>query len=331
MSKRARLILVFALVALGAVGVFFYWQRSDRAEAGVLKVSGNIEVTSAEISFKIPGRVLERLVDEGDGVKQGQPIARLEASDIRQQLAVRQAAVAEAQAAYDEMVAGSRPEEIAAAAAALERARADAELARLELARQRDMFERKLTSAQAFDTARANSQAADAAAREAEQQLRLKRKGSRAEDIEQARARLEQARQNVALAQTQLDYAEIDSPLTGVVLSKNVEPGEYVSPGTPVVTVAELDRPWVRAYVSESDLGHVKLGQAARVRCDSFPGKVYEGRVSFIASEAEFTPKNVETRQERVKLVYRIKVDIANRERELKPGMPADVEIATAP
>ena len=115
------------------------------------------------------------------------------------------------------------------------------------------------------------------------------------------------------------------------MLSKNAEPGEFVSPGTPVVTVAELDAPWVRAYVSEPDLGRVKLGQSARVRCDSFPGKVYEGHVSFVASEAEFTPKNVETRQERVKLVYRIKVDIANRERELKPGMPADVEIVIAP
>jgi HlyD family secretion protein len=331
MNKRSRLMLVLGLALLVAAGAYLYRGRNARSDASVLEVSGNVEVTSAEVSFKIPGRVLERLVDEGDEVKQGQPLARLEARDISQQVALRRAMLEEAQAAYDEVVAGSRPEEIGAAAAVLESARADAELARLELVRQRDMFERKLTSAQAFDAARAKAKAADAASREAVQQLRLKQKGARVEEVAQARARLEQARQNVALAETQLGYAEIDSPLTGVVLSKNVEPGEYVSPGTPVVTLADLDQPWVRAYVGESDLGRVRIGERARVTCDTFPGKVYDGRVSFVASEAEFTPKNVETRAERVKLVYRIKVDIANRERELKPGMPADVEIVTAP
>lgn len=327
MNRRARLILVFGLTVLVAVGAWLWREQRGGADASVLRLSGNIEVTSAEVSFKIPGQVIERLVDEGEDVERGQPVARLEAGDIGQQLALREAALAEAKAALDEVVAGSRPEEIAAAAAVLERARADAERARLEFTRQREMFERKLIAPQTLDTARANSNAADAAVREAQEQLRLREKGAREEEVEQARARFEQARHNVALARTQLDYAQIASPLTGVVLSKNVEPGEYVSPGTPVVTVADIDQPWVRAYVGEADLGHVKLGQAARVTCDSFPGKVYEGRVSFIASEAEFTPKNVETRAERVKLVYRIKVDIANQQRELKPGMPADVEI----
>ena len=129
-----------------AVGAYLYNRRGNESAAGVLRVSGNIEVTYAEVGFKIPGRVIERLVDEGDEVRQEQVIARLESGDLGQQVALREAELAEAQSAYDEQEAGSRPEEIAATAAALDRARADAEKAKMEFDRQRDMFERKLTS-----------------------------------------------------------------------------------------------------------------------------------------------------------------------------------------
>ena len=115
--------------------------------------------------------------------------------------------------------------------------------------------------------------------------------------------------------------------MTGVVLSKNIEPGEYVSPGTPVITVGDLSQVWVRAYINETELGKVKVGQKVRVTVDTFPGKYYDGRISFISSQSEFTPKNIQTQKERVKLVYRIKVDIPNPQMELKPGMPADGEI----
>ena len=124
-----------------------------------------------------------------------------------------------------------------------------------------------------------------------------------------------------------MSYATVVSPLTGVVLSKNIEPGEYVAPGTAVVTVGDLVNVWLRAYIDETDLGRVKVGQRAWVTTDTYPGKIYEGRVSFISSEAEFTPKNVQTQKERVKLVYRIKIDITNPNMELKPGMPADAVI----
>ena len=129
------------------------------------------------------------------------------------------------------------------------------------------------------------------------------------------------------MAETRLGYATLASPLSGVVLSKNVEPGEFVAAGTPLVTVGDLENVWLRAYINETDLGRVKVGQRVRVTADTYPGKRYEGRVSFIASQAEFTPKNVQTEKERVKLVYRVKVDIRNPNMELKPGMPADAEI----
>ena len=168
---------------------------------------------------------------------------------------------------------------------------------------------------------------AAAALAQAKAQYELVRKGPRQETIDQARANVRQAAAALTMAQVKLSYAKVYSPLNGVVLSKNIEPGEYVAPGTPVVTVADLDNIWLRAYVDEMDLDLVKLNQAAEITTDSKPGKTYAGRVGFIASEAEFTPKTVQTEKERVKLVYRIKIDITNRGQELKPGMPADASL----
>jgi HlyD family secretion protein len=190
-----------------------------------------------------------------------------------------------------------------------------------------ELFRSKAISSQEFDTARAANDVATARLREAEEQLKLVKEGPRKEKIEQARAMLEQAEQALALAETRLSYATVVAPLNGVVLSKNIESGEYVVPGTPVVTIGDLEHPWLRAYVNETDLGRVKVGQQARVTTDTYPGKVYEGHISFVASDAEFTPKSVQTEKERVKLVYRVKIDIANPYMELKPGMPADAGI----
>ena len=161
-------------------------------------------------------------------------------------------------------------------------------------------------------------------AEETRQRLALMEKGARREQVDQARARLQLAEASQALAQTRLGYAELTAPLDGVVLTENVEPGEFVAAGTPVVTIGALDPVWLRAYIGETDLGRVKLGQTARVSTDTWPGKAYRGTVTFIAQDAEFTPKNVQTEKERVKLVYRIKITIPNLDQELKPGMPAD-------
>ena len=172
---------------------------------------------------------------------------------------------------------------------------------------------------------------ARAALQQAEARLALVRAGPRRERIAQARARLDQTRQVLAAAETRLTFTVVSAPLTGVVLSENIEPGEFVSAGTPVVTVGELANVWLRAFINETDLGRVKLGQTARVTADTYPGKSYQGRVSFLSSQAEFTPRNVQTQQERVKLVYRVKIDLPNPDQELKPGMPADAEILIAP
>ncbi len=323
--KKKLIILVILVIAVG-IGIYIYKNRRT-PESNSIRVSGNIEITDVEASFKIPGRVEERMVSEGEAVQAGQVVARIDSQDLARETAQRRAQVAAAQAALAELRAGSRPEEIAQAEAVLERTRADGARARLEFERQKKLYEREVISTREFDQARTAFDAAEARSRETRESLALVRQGPRKEKIDQAGAALDQARQALALAETRMGYATLYSPTSGVVLSENVEAGEFVSPGTPVLTIGDLKRVFLRAYINETDLGRVKTGQTVRIRTDTFPGKTYEGRISFMASQAEFTPKNIQTQKERVKLVYRIKVDIPNPNLELKPGMPADGEI----
>jgi HlyD family secretion protein len=381
-AGKIKIVLLFAvLLAAGAVG--WWWYAVERVRGGddALRVSGNIETTEVDVSFKIAGRVVKRLVDEGDKVERGQLIAELDTADLKADVALRQAELRAASAALAELEAGSRPEEIAAARAAAEKAAAvlaelkagsrpqeiaAAEAQLLAAAVEQNHLEADWRRVEAllptnaiakkdYDQAKAaydvavkryrqllmqyelvkegprkeQIDQAQAALAQAQAQYKLVEEGPRKEDIDQARAKVNQSEASLDLAEVRLGYAKIYSPLAGVVLSKNIEPGEYVAPGTPVVTVADLEHVWLRAYVDEMDLARVKPRQAAEISIDSRAGRVYQGRVSFIAEEAEFTPKTVQTEKERVKLVYRIKIDIWNPQWELKPGMPADARIIT--
>lgn len=328
MKSKGVLIIGAVVLLAAAVAVYFGVIRSGKTE-GSIRVSGNIEITTVELSFKVPGRVRERPVDEGETVKAGQTVARLDPEDLRHEVAIRRAEVEAARSALSELETGYRKEEIAQAEAALRRVDAEAERIRVDFNRQQRLYRKEVISGQDYDASKAAHKAAQASVREARERLKLLRSGPRRETIDQARARLREAEAMLDLAATRLGHAELVSPVSGLVLSKNIEPGEQVAAGTPVITVGLLDDTWVRAYISETDLGRVKVGQGATVTTDSFPGKKYRGTVSFISQEAEFTPRNVQTEKERVKLVYRIKVVVPNLERELKPGMPADVEIET--
>lgn len=321
-----KVLIPIVAVALSAGSAAFVTCRKQPSRTG-LQVSGNIEVTQVEASFRISGKVRERLVEEGQTVQEGQVLARLDTQDLEQTLAMRQADSALATAALAELQAGSRSEEIETARAAMDQAAADLRRLEPDEARLRDLQQSGIVSTRDYEASRAALDAAKARVRQAEQQFALVKKGPRAEDIAQGKARSELAQQGLALARTQLGYATLAAPFTGVVLSVNVEPREYVSPGTAVVTVGRLSQVWLRAYVEETELGRVKVGQKALVTTDTYPGKTYEGRVTFVASEAEFTPKTIQTKKERVKLVYRIKLEIPNPAFELKPGMPADAEL----
>ena len=326
--KKTAVIAVAALVIIAAIVVYYTTHRHGR-DKNLVKVSGNIEVTSVEVSFKVAGRVQERLVDEGETVKAGQVVARLDSTDLAHETAIRRADVETARAALRELEAGSRPEEIAQAEAALAASEAEAMRFSDDFRRQEELFRREVIPKQKFDQAKAARDTSQAQARQAREALILARKGPRREKIDQGRARLQEAAASLALASERLGYATLTAPAAGTVMSKNIEPGEQVAIGTPVITIGELASVWVRAYIPETDLGRVKLGQKARVTTDTWPGKRYDGTVTFISSEAEFTPKNVQTQKERVKLVYRIKITVPNPDRELKPGMPADAEIIT--
>lgn len=373
-SKIAIGLLLVAVLAGGLI-VRVVLTRNE-GDSHSLRLSGNIEVTDAEMSFKIPGRVEKRPIDEGQIVKQGALIAVLDTSDLEAEVAGRraeleaiQAALAElkagsreeekqsaratmekASAYLAELRAGSRPQEIDAAKATLDSAEVDMRRLEEELRRANQLYNNRAIAIEEYNRQKAAYEVATAKFREARQrcdlvkigpreeqktqaeaalaqataQYRLVMAGPRHEQIDQAAARVEQARAALNLVKTRLGYATLLSPMDGVVLSKSIEPGEYVSAGTPVVTVGDLKNIWLRAYIEGPDLDRVKYGQEALVTTDSKPGKTYRGRVSFIAQEAEFTPKTVQTEKERTRLVYRIKIDIDNPNMELKRGMPAD-------
>jgi HlyD family secretion protein len=329
MKKRIPIIIAIIVVAAAFAG-YKYTRSSDKQNANTLKLSGNIETIEAEVSFKIAGRLEKRLVDEGDTVKAGQLVAVIDSTELQDQVRLQRAQANAAQEDLRELVAGSRPEEIASGEAALAQAQADEQRLRADRERYTFLYKKELISTQAYDAAVTAHEVAVAKVRDASERLTLLRKGPREEKIAQARARLDSARQSLAVADTRLGYVTVNSPTTGVVLAKHVEPGEYVSAGTPIVTVGQMDKVWLRAYVDETDLGRVKLGQSVCVTTDTYPGRQYLGRIGFISSEAEFTPKMVQTQKERVKLVYRIKIDIDNPNMDLKPGMPADATIQLA-
>ncbi len=325
---RKRILIALAVCICIAVAAFLIIRR-DRRPENELKVSGTIEVTSVELSFKVGGRLSQRLVDEGQTVKAGQVVARLEDDELREDLNARTAEQRAARATLADLRAGSRREEIRQGEEALARMKADGDKLARDAARMEKLYRRDVIPLRDLEAAQAGRDASAAAVREAEERLRLLRIGPRPDAVRTQQARLEAAEAGRSLAETRLSQSVLAAPATGLILSKHAEPGEMLAPGSPVLTLGLMDEVWLRAYIPESDLGRVVVGSRARVTFDSWPGRVFEGRVSFISSQAEFTPKNVQTEKERVKLVYRIKITLPNPRMELKPGMPADAVIET--
>jgi len=319
-----RKVLIIPLIAVFALGALRWKQMHSHADSNAVMISGNIEVTEVELSFKVPGRVEKRYVSEGEIVKEGESIAILDTIELTHEMKLKQAELEAAKAALDELRVGYQPEEIAQAEAQLLQAKANLNNFSTDFGRQEKLFQGDVISSKEFDISRSAYEVAKAKVTESEEKVALLKKGIRQEKIQQGEANLRKAEQGLALAENRLKDARIAAPISGYVLSDNIESGEYVAPGTPVVTIANLASVWMRGYVDERDLGKVKLGQKVKILSDSYPNKVYVGTVSFISPEAEFTPKNVQTERERVKLVYRIKVNIPNEHLELKPGMPVD-------
>lgn len=338
--KRRIPVLILLLVVLIAAG-FLFEALHDGNEKNAIRVSGNIEATDVQLSFKIPGRLESRPVREGDKVLKGQLVAEFDSSDEALSEEQARSGVNYARSVLQELEKGSRSQEIEAARedlkramAGMETAKAQLELARADYERFSKLHEQGGVSLREleeyrtrYSTAQGSHEEALARVRGARQQVSLVEEGPRTEKKEQAASQLENAEKALKKAELYLSYTKLHAPMETVVLSTSAETGEYLNPGTPVMTIADLEHPWLRAYVSETDLGRVFLNQEVEVVTDTYPDKVYKGRISFISSEAEFTPKSVQTEEERVKLVYRIKIALENQGHELKPGMPADALI----
>ncbi len=386
---KKRVILILLLAAIG-VGVWLWQSGRFNRDGSRILVSGNLELTLVDIAFKIAGRMTERLVDEGAWVKKGDLIARLDPLQLQQQTLRDRALVSSAQSNYDQLVTGiayqratlesdiaarnaelsatqakleqllngSRKQEVQQAEAAVNDAKAQLEFARSDWERMQTLYKNEDVSKQQYDQARARFDSATAVLRQAEERYSLVKEGPRQEDIAGARAEvaraqaalrmaeanrlelqrkeqelaarraeIDRSRAQAGISSAQLDDTTVYTPIDGVVLVKAAEPGEVLAAGTTIVSIGDLEHPWLRAYINETDLGRVKLGQKVRLTTDSFRGKIYAGQISFISSDAEFTPKQIQTKEERVKLVYRIKVDVDNRSHELKSNMPVDAEI----
>jgi HlyD family secretion protein len=324
--KRA--IPILLLLAIGGAVVYIHplWFRKPTA-TNILKLSGNIEAHESLVSFKVAGRIIDLPVDEGMTMKAGDLLARLDNDDYRQQVAVDTATAHQRVRQLNLALAGSRSQDVEAAKLAMLDAQADLDQKKKDYARYEALYEKDEIPGQTRDQAATNVTRAQAAYDRAQQLYNELVEGTRQEELAVDRASVHQANQVVSMSHIRLAYTVLRAPFSGVVLVRQAELGEVVSPGTPIVTLADLDHLWVRVYVPETDLGKVNLGQVVNVQTDSFPNKTFPGRVSFISSEAEFTPKSVQTQKERVTLVYRVKVDMDNPSHELKPGMPADVDI----
>ncbi|HVO80692.1 MAG TPA: efflux RND transporter periplasmic adaptor subunit [Terriglobales bacterium] len=328
-----RKLAIFLLIAVAAAGAYYYERHESTAKAAdpnTLKLSGNIEAHESIVGFKVPGRIVELPIEEGQWVEQGALLAQLDNADYRQQVALDEANAGVQRKLLDLGLAGSRPQEIEVAKHTLDDAKADLAQKQLDFQRADSLYRQQVGSQQARDQADTNLKRAQATVERAQQQYDQTLEGTRKEQLSVDRAQLVQAEQKLRLSRINLDYTTLRAPLSGVILVRQAELGEVVAANTPVVTLGDLDHVWLRAYVAETDLGRIRWGQEAVVRTDTYPGKTYRGRIAFISDKAEFTPKSVQTLKERVTLVYRIKIDVENPNHELKPGMPADAEIELA-
>jgi HlyD family secretion protein len=323
--------VVILLAAAIAAGVYFYPRlRAKPAPAHQLTLSGNIEAHESLVGFKVQGRIVELPIEEGQQVEQGDLLARLDDADLKQRVRIDQAAVGVSESNLALALAGTRHQEVRAAQQTMIDAQADLDEKKLDNERAQKLFAKDEISAQERDQAVTALKRAEAIFKAAGQRYNEAVEGSRKEDINIARANLNEAGANLGLSRVNLSYTVLRAPSAGIVTVRQAEIGEVVEPGSPVVTIADLDHVWLRAYIAETDLGSVHWGQDVTITTDTYPGKQYHGRISFISSDSEFTPKSVQTYKERVTLVYRIKIDIDNFNHALKPGMPADARIDLA-
>jgi len=326
--KRTRIVAAVVVLLVLVTVVWLLFGRNGGGDNNAITASGTVESTEADLGFELAGRIAEITVREGDRVTGGQVLARLDADELDARRAAAEAQVAAAEAMLLELRRGARPEELEQAVAAESAAKRRLQEAEASTARTRALEEGGAASKEQLDQAETALAVARSQHEQAAQQLRMVREGPRQERVSAQEAVVRQAQALLTQIDALVANAVIIAPFDGVVSVRHREPGETLSPGLPVVTIQNPADRWVRIYVREDQVGRVALNLPAEITSDSYPGRTYSGHVSFIASEAEFTPRNVQTAEERVKLVYAVKVTITGDPGdELKPGLPADVRL----
>jgi HlyD family secretion protein len=327
MNRKKVIPAVIVLLIVAAAGSWWYLDNLGIQDANHLVLYGNVDIRETDLAFNNSEHIDRLLVQEGDRVSKGQLVATLHRERLEAEVAVAEARVAAQRAAVTRLEIGSRPEEVRQARANVAAARARLSDAQVTFTRTQDLSGKELISRQALDDAQTTLNTARADLEVAQQALVLAVEGPRAEDIEEARALLKASEAQLTLAREVLKDTELYAPAAGVIRDRLLEPGDMVSPRTPVLTLALTDPVWVRAYASESYLGRLTPGMSAEVSTDSYPGKSYRGWIGFISPTAEFTPKTVETPELRTRLVYQVHVHVCNPQDELRLGMPATVSI----
>jgi HlyD family secretion protein len=324
---KSRSWLVAVVIVGAAVAAYFErgtlhdWFAGPQVVPTIL-VSGNIEAHQSVLGFKtVQSRIVELPFDEGQWVDAGTLIARLDDSDYRQQVAINEAALE-----MQQRQLAAAEQNFSATLQTVESDAADLEFRQQEYDRAATLLQKGTGTVEQRDQTYATLRQSTAA-HQRDQALQ----NAAQRQVELAKAAINSATETLKMSQIVLDYTILRAPFSGVIQVRQAELGEIMVPGTPVVTLADLDHVWLRAYINETDIGKVRYGETATVTTDTYPGKKYTGRVSFISGNAEFTPKSVETHAERVTLVYRIRIDIDNPSHELVPGMPADATLKALP
>ncbi len=329
MNKRIVGIGILAAVIIGIA----VWISTRGSQGNSIVLHGNVDLRQVELPFNDSERIAEVLVEEGSTVRAGQVLARLDTGRLLPRLKQAEARVAAQSEMLRKLRNGARPEEIAQARAAVAAAEAEAANARSQIERLQSISaasDGRAISAQDLEAETAQARTSEARLQNSKESLRLILAGAREEDIQTASAQLDAAEADLALLQRQLKDAELVSPTDGVVRNRLMEPGELATPQRPVFSIAVMNPKWVRAYVSETDLGRVNVGMPARVSIDSAPDHLIEGTIGFLSSTAEFTPKTVQTDELRTSLVYEVRILVRDEQDRLRLGMPATVTIDPA-
>jgi len=326
MTVRRRLALIAVPVALVVVIVVLVTRGDGNGRA--IEASGTVEATEADLGFQMPGRIERIAVEEGARVAAGAELAWLDRQELDAQRRAAEAQASAARARLLELQRGFRSEEIAQGRAALAAAEQRLRDAERDHERARRLYEGGAISEQRLDDAKTAVTLREAEFLRAREALQILETGPREEQVAAQRSVLAQAEAMVAQIEAALAHAVITAPFDGTVTVRHREPGETVQAGSPALTVMNPADRWVRIYVRGDEVGRLSIGGTATIRADAYPDRTYAGRIVFIADEAEFTPRNVQTTAERVKLVYRVKVQIVEDPAlDLKPGLPADVRL----